>query len=410
MRLNFFRKENKSVQDIYKIMVTSPHIEASMTMNSFYSYVKEAYYLNPFIYSAINLIARTVASIKLNAYISDDENNLQIADNHNLNINIFENANEYDSFGYFINEVIINLYLSGNAYIHKVVKGNGIPLELYSLNPQAISVIQGDGINNKIDGYKYNITGGNVVFKPDEILHLKFYDPLNDFYGISPIVSIAWTVQNMNDIHKFNTKLIQNSARPEGAFVVDSKLTIEQYTRLKQQIDERYSGIMNAGRPLLLEGGVDFKTISITPADLNLVDIINHNSKEIALALGVPEILLGGEYKTFNNYKEARQGLYIETILPLVKQLVSRFNKFLLTSQDIIRKITIDYEEPDIFKEDVNAVWTRGLDALRSGAISINEFRQMVGFDRIMGGDVLLTPASSLAEPMNPANDLSGDY
>jgi HK97 family phage portal protein len=265
-------------------------------------------------------------------------------------------------------------------------------------------------VTSKVGGYKYQGNSGTVVFEPQEILHIKFYDPLNDFYGMSPITSIAWTIQNMNDIHKFNTKLIQNSARPEGAFVVDTKLTSEQFSRLRDMINEKYTGIFNAGRPLLLEGGIDFKPISMTPADLNLIEIINHNSKEIALALGVPEVLLGGEYKTFNNYKEARQGFYIETILPLTKQLVSRFNSFLLTKNDVLKGITIDYEEPDAFKEDINAVWTRGLDALRSGAITINEFRQMVGFDKITSGDILLTPASSLPEPVEQVNDLSGDY
>jgi HK97 family phage portal protein len=405
----FSRKENKAVSDVYKLMVTSPNQEASISINNFYNYVKEAYKINPFIYAAVNLIARTVAGIKLNIYENDNDNNLQIVNGHPLN-NILDNANEYDSFSYFINEVVVNLYLSGNAYIHKITKNDGSILEVYSLNPGAITVLQGDGVTSKVGGYKYQGNSGTVVFEPQEILHIKFYDPLNDFYGMSPITSIAWTIQNMNDIHKFNTKLIQNSARPEGAFVVDTKLTSEQFSRLRDMINEKYTGIFNAGRPLLLEGGIDFKPISMTPADLNLIEIINHNSKEIALALGVPEVLLGGEYKTFNNYKEARQGFYIETILPLTKQLVSRFNSFLLTKNDVLKGITIDYEEPDAFKEDINAVWTRGLDALRSGAITINEFRQMVGFDKITSGDILLTPASSLPEPVEQVNDLSGDY
>ena len=400
-----FKKGIKAPETMQRVMITSPNSDAHMNMNTFYSYVKEAYYINPFIYAGINLIAKTTSSIKINVYQNDKDNNSLIAEKHLFNKGLLENVNADNTFSEFIIQIIINLYLSGNAYIHKTTSGNGNILELYNLNPGNITILKGDGVNNKIAGYRYENNSTAVTFDAENILHIKFHDPLNDFYGVSPLMSISWTIQNTNDIHKFNTKLVQNSARPEGAFVVESKLTKDQFDRLQRMVNEKYTGILNAGKPLLLEGGIDFKAISINPTDLNLIGIIDHNAKEIALALGIPEILLGGEQKTFNNYREARQGFYTETILPLTKQLIASFNNFLLSAKDITEGLSLGYAAPDIFKPTKTELWDRGLRGLAGGAISVNEFRAMVGFDKIVGGDVLLTPASTFPEPINSISD-----
>ena len=99
-----------------------------------------------------------------------------------------------------------------------------------------------------------------------------------------------------------------NSARPSGALVYTSggALTPDQFERLKRELADNFSGARNAGRPLLLEGGLDWRAMSLSPRDLDFLESKHAAAREIALALGVPPMLLAipGD-NTYSNYQEA---------------------------------------------------------------------------------------------------------
>ena len=94
-----------------------------------------------------------------------------------------------------------------------------------------------------------------------------------------------------------------------------------QFARLKEEIEKNYQGAMNAGRPLLLEGGLDWKPLSLTPKDMDFVEAKNAAARDIALAFGVPPLLLGlaGD-NTHANYAEANRAFYRQTVIPLVRR------------------------------------------------------------------------------------------
>ena len=128
------------------------------------------------------------------------------------------------------------------------------------------------------------------------VLHLKLFHPLNDHYGLSPIEAAASAVDIHNTASRWNKALLDNSARPSGALVYtarDGNLTLEQYDRLKAELEQGFQGAARAGRPLLLEGGLDWKSMSISPKDMDFIEAKHVAAREIALALGVPPMLLG---------------------------------------------------------------------------------------------------------------------
>ena len=94
-----------------------------------------------------------------------------------------------------------------------------------------------------------------------------------------------------------------------------------QFARLKEEIEKNYQGATNAGRPLLLEGGLDWKPLSLTPKDMDFVEAKNAAARDIALAFGVPPLLLGlaGD-NTHANYAEANRAFYRQTVIPLVRR------------------------------------------------------------------------------------------
>src|SRR5262249_14603430 len=93
---------------------------------------------------------------------------------------------------------------------------------------------------------------------------------------------------------------------------------------------DAYTGAANAGRPMVLEGGLDWRAMSYTPADMDFTGIRNAAAREIALAFGVPPMLLGipGD-NTYSNYREANLAFWRQTVLPLVARTAASLTRWL---------------------------------------------------------------------------------
>src|SRR4029079_9685812 len=161
------------------------------------------------------------------------------------------------------------------------------------------------------EGYEYTVAGRSVRFIDEvasgvrPILHVRLFHPANDHYGMSPIEAAATAIDIHNTASGWNKALLDNSARPSGALVyaaANGPMTDDQFTRLKGELETSFQGARAAGRPLLLEGGLDWKPLSLTPKDMDFIEAKNVAAREIALAIGVPPMLLGipGE-NTYSN-------------------------------------------------------------------------------------------------------------
>ena len=137
--------------------------------------------------------------------------------------------------------------------------------------------------------------GGEPVPGVRAVLHMKLFHPANDHYGLSPIEPAASAIDLHNAAARWNKALLDNSARPSGALVYAgaSPMTGEQFQRLTSELEASFQGTRNAGRPLLLEGGLDWKAMSLSPRDLDFLEAKHAAAREIALAVGVPPMLLG---------------------------------------------------------------------------------------------------------------------
>src|SRR5690606_19861643 len=150
--------------------------------------------------------------------------------------------------------------------------------------------------------------------------------PLDDHYGLAPLEAAAVAVDTHNAAARWNKALLDNAARPSGALVYSGPegavLSDQQFERLKRELTETYQGAVNAGRPLLLEGGLDWKAMSLSPKDMDFMEAKHAAAREIALAFGVPPMLLGipGD-NTFSNYQEANRVFWRQTVLPLASRV-----------------------------------------------------------------------------------------
>jgi HK97 family phage portal protein len=310
------------------------------------------------------------------------------------------------------------LLVSGNAYLEAVAVGSDIR-ELHTLRPDRMRVVP--GADGWPAGFDYTVDGKTRRLPTEavpgvrRVLHMKLFHPLNDHYGLSPIEAAAQAVDIHNTASRWNKALLDNSARPSGALVYtarDGNLTIEQYDRLKAELEQGFQGAARAGRPLLLEGGLDWKSMSMSPKDMDFIEAKHVAAREIALALGVPPMLLGipGD-NTYSNYQEATRTFWRSTVLPLVTRTAKSLSAWLGPAYADLPPLPVHHGEwagvrggrafdagvpglelrPDLdsieaLSTEREALWTR-ID--KATFLTPNEKRSAVGYGPVPGGDEL---------------------
>lgn len=283
--------------------------------------VRQGYERNPIVFRSVRMVAEAVASVPWLAYVDGVE-----APDHPM-LRLMKAPNAAQTGAAFLESLASNLLLFGNAYVEGV-SVNGALHEAHALRPDRMTVVP--GANGWPMAYEYRVGAQSVRFPagegPPAILHLKLHAPLDDYYGASPLAAAETAIDIHNAAAQWNRALLENAARPSGALVYagpdGASLSEEQFDRLKAELDESFSGIRNAGRPLLLEGGLDWKPLSLSPKDMDFIEAKAAAAREIALALGVPPMVLGlpGD-NTYSNYQEANRAFWRQTILPFAQRL-----------------------------------------------------------------------------------------
>jgi len=292
--------------------------------------------------------------------------------------------------------------ISGNSYLARTGPKQGPPKEMYSIRPDRMKILTGNELM-PIRGYRYTVGGQKRDFKFEEILHLKSFSPLDDWYGLSPIAVAGKEIDILGMNRAWNMKLLENDCRPPGALVVEGALSDEQRGGLDKIIEKKMTGYENAGKPLLLEGGVKWEPWAINPKDMDGINSDKVNSRKICSVFNIsPELIGDSENKTYSNYKEARKALYIEAVLPDLDLLRDELNNWLTPAFGDNLHLSYDKNSIDAIREELSAVYERQAKAWWR---SVNEHRVSTGDDEIgKSGDVILIPANLI-----PFGDISGN-
>ena len=300
--------------------------EARWTGRSYAALAREGFMKNPVAHRCVRLVSEAAASIGFLAYRDTREEEGHPA------LTLLSRPNRAMTGADFLEGLYGHLMLSGNGFVEAITAGSGSKVELHLLRPDRVSVVAGpDGWPS---GYDYRAGSRVRRIAEDGLLHLKLFHPLDDHLGFAPLAAAQVALDLHNAAGRWNKALLDNSARPSGALVYQPKeggnLTSDQYRRLREELDEGYSGPMRAGRPLLLEGGLDWKSMGLSPKDKDFVEAKNGAARDIALAFGVPPMLLGipGD-NTYANYQEANRAFYRLTVLPLVTRTGAALSRFL---------------------------------------------------------------------------------
>jgi HK97 family phage portal protein len=284
-----------------------------------------------------------------------------------------------------LESIAANLLLHGNAYAQLITGDDGAPAEVCLLRPERVSVVTDE--RGWPTAYLYRVGGRVTRIERNDALgrrqmaHLKSLHPRDDHYGMGCLEAACAAATVHNGASRWNKALLDNAARPSGALVYDpadgSTLSTDQFTRLKDELAAEFSGSGNAGRPLLLEGGLKWQALSLTPADMDFVALKEGAARDIALAFGVPPVLVGlpGD-ATYANAREAGRALYRQTILPMASRILNGLGAML---GDWMGPVTlaVDTDQLSELAEDRARLWEQ---VGAAGFLSEAEKREMLGF------------------------------
>ncbi|NBB53396.1 phage portal protein [Rhizobium sp. CRIBSB] len=351
--------------------------EARWTGRSYAALSREGFMKNPVAHRCVRLVSEAAASIGFLAYQRDTERPEHPA------LALLARPNGAMTGADFLETLYGQLLLSGNAYVEAVAaggRGSERAAALHLLRPDRVSVVTGaDGWPSAYD-YRAGTKARRIAL--DGLLHLKLFHPLDDHEGFAPLAAAQVALDLHNAAGRWNKALLDNSARPSGALVYQPKeggnLSADQYQRLKVELDEGYSGPMRAGRPLLLEGGLDWKSMGLSPKDMDFVEAKNGAARDIALAFGVPPMLLGipGD-NTYANYQEANRAFYRLTVLPLVTRTGASLSVFLGELTDEALRLVPDLDTVAGLSAERDALWAR---VGAAGFLTDEEKREAVGY------------------------------
>lgn len=306
----------------------------------------------------------------------------------------------------FLETLGVYFLAANEVYIVATGAINRPPAELLVISPEQVDVKRNkDGFIGRIEVQKEG--GGKEIFERSEtkfrfynkeddaeIWQIKGFNSKQTGRGRSKLNSVAYEVEQYLQCAIHNLALLENGVRASGAFVADGDLSEEQFLRLKQEADEKYSGSLNAGKPMVLEGGMKWLEMSINPKDMDFPTLKKGVMSSIFTRYKIPEALVSTEHMARATMEESKLNLYDNAVLPFANRMFAEITAFLAPRFNMKENELII---PNL--DDITALEIRRTKALKNkkelGVLTINEMREEIGEGRIVeGGDIVYIPGN----------------
>ena len=350
------------------------------------SLIRTGFQGNPVGFRAVRLIAEAAAALPL--VCQDAERRYEA---HPV-LDLTGRPNGAQGRAEFLEAVYGHLLLAGNAYVEAVAGASALPGELHVLRSDRMHLVPG------ADGWPvaYDYTVGGRTHRYDvsgavsPICHLRTFHPQDDHYGFSPMQAAAVAVDVHNSASAWSKSLLDNAARPSGAIVYKgadgaSSLSSDQYDRLVSEMESHHQGARNAGRPMLLEGGLDWKPMGFSPSDMEFQKTKEAAAREIAIAFGVPPMLMGipGD-ATYANYQEANRAFFRLTVLPLATKVLADLSYWLSTFGGGAVELRPDLDQVPALAGERDQQWAR---VGAAEFLTMAEKRLLLGLPKLAEGE-----------------------
>jgi HK97 family phage portal protein len=340
---------------------------------------------NPVGFRAVKLIAEAAAALPL--VLQDCDRRYDV---HPV-LDLIARPNPGQGKAELLEAFFGQLLLTGNGYLEAVAGNGRVPGELHVLRSDRMRVVP--GADGWPAAYEYAVGGRTVRFEMggavQPVLHVRSFHPQDDHYGFSPMQAAAMAVDVHTSASRWSKALLDNAARPSGAIVyrgADGQGTMaeDQYQRLISEMESHHQGARNAGRPMLLEGGLDWKPMGFSPSDMEFQKTKEAAAREIAIAFGIPPMLLGitGD-ATYANYQEAHRAFYRLTVVPLVTRVAAAVSHWLAAFSGEAVNLRPDLDQVPALASERDQQWRRVGEAT---FLTEAEKRAILGLPRLAEG------------------------
>lgn len=342
-------------------------------------------------------------------------------------LNILKNPNREKTWIEFVESVVPSYEVTGDIFIMVTsLNETNKPLEMYYINPDSLTSVESTTGNVycwQLDNNQWNEkffyvedsrNGISSYFTQDgtkELWQIKEFNPnecRGDFFGLSPLNAIFEEIEQYEYSNTHNKSVLKNGATPSGVMVVDKEFHLgdDQYERMKAQIQSKYSGASNAGNILILEGGKDFKQLSMNNKDMDFLNLLKFVREQIYITKGIPLPMVTAESMTMNNFEESKYMMFDTDILPFADKLYLELTNLLVRRYDLSGRFSIAYN-PELVPA-LQAKRTAEIkNKIDSKVITTNESRALLGYEDIDGGDTVLVPTT--LQPLGMTEDSVDD-
>ncbi|AUQ49937.1 phage portal protein [Phaeobacter inhibens] len=339
------------------------------------------------VWGCVNLIAGTIATLPLMVYRTGTDGKREVAKSHPL-YRVLHDSPNYDQTAVdFWEWMSAAIELRGNAYARIARGDNGRITALYPVAPQIVSV---ERLNNGALQYEWTEDGQHFKLTDRDVLHIRGFGG-NPLGGLSTLQFGRGTFGLAQAQDRAASETFRNGLRPSGALTFAEFLSKENREIAETKLVEKFAGAQNAGRPMVLEGGTKWESLSITPEDAQMLESRGFSLEEICRFFGVPPFMIGHTVKSTSwgtGIEQQTIGFQKFTLRRRLKRIEQSIAKQLLSAADRSAGVTIEFNIEGLLRADTEARAAFYTSMTQIGAMTINEVRGLENLPPIEGGNV----------------------
>lgn len=335
-------------------------------------------------WACVNLLAGTISSLPLMVYRTRADGARTVARDHPLyrvlhdSPNFDQTAVDFWEFG------AAALELRGNMHA-RVERVGGRVVALFPVYDRVTTRYEGDAIR-----YRWTENGKSFDLAQQDMFHVRGFGG-NPLGGLSTLTFGRHTFGIAQDVERAARETFRNGMRPSGTLTFEKFLNAEQRDIAEKKLVEKFVGSMNAGRPMVLEGGTKWEQLTINPEDAQMLQSRAFSVEEVCRFFGVPPHMVGHIEKTTTwgtGLEQQTLGFQKFTLRRRLKRIEQAAQKQLLTPADRAAGITIEFNLEGLLRGDSKARSEFYQSGLMNGWMTINEVRALENLPPVEGGDV----------------------
>ena len=348
-----------------------------------------------YVFACVSKIAEKCSSIDLELFrVLNSRGEMKEIQTHPA-LDLLYKPNPFQTKSEFFKITFINKLLTGDAFWAKIRNKGGKVVELWNLRPDMMTVIS-DPVNF-VKAYKFvKNDGTEVIFDPEDIVHIKAPDPLSQYLGMSPLRPAKYRIDTESYATKYQRDFFLNQARPD-AIIKNSQtdLTAEQKEDIREGWNKRHEGIGRNSKIAILEGGLEYQQISISQREMDYIESMRFTRDDILVAFKVPKPIVAVTDDVNRANAETAMVIFLsENINPEMDALIEKVDEELI-SEDFGDEFTIDYVDP--VPQNRELILKEYDTGLKNNYLLINEVRQKEGLPPIRGGWSFYRPLTDMA-------------